>query len=120
MEAPDNIRWLRRPSGKHGPGRRLRADWTAEIRTGGRRIGCNVIDISTLGARLKVDAPPGDATRLWLLIDNIAPIPAELAWRKGNHLGVLFRQEQSWVLRLQAERFDPAAWLRRELHFDPD
>jgi PilZ domain len=112
-EAPDNIRWLRRPGGKEGlPGRRLRANWQAEIRVGGRRISCTVIDISSSGARLKVEAPLGEPGRLWLLIDNIVPIPAELAWRKGAQVGLYFRQEQPWVQRLEAQRFDPAAWLR--------
>jgi PilZ domain len=113
LDAPDNIRWLRRPGGKHGaPGRRLKANWQAEIRAGGRRIACTVIDISTSGARLRVEAPTGEPDRLWLLIDNMAPIPAELAWRKGSHVGLYFRQEQPWVKRLEAQRFDPTAWLR--------
>ena len=113
VETPDNVRWLRRPGSKHGaPGRRLRANWRAEIRAGGRRIACTVIDISSSGARLKVEAPLAQAERLWLLIDNIVPIAAELAWRRGSDVGLYFRQEQPWVQRLEAQRFDPAAWLR--------
>jgi hypothetical protein len=107
-----NIRPLRRPDGAES-GRRLRTGWPAELRlAGGRRIRCTVVDLSSAGARIKLDAPAVEFRQARLVIDRLPPVAAALAWRRRDQLGLTFLAEQGWVIDLCAQRFDPAAWLR--------
>jgi len=109
----DNVRRIRRPAHEPAsPGRRLRANWPAEMRYGGTRIPCHVIDISIGGAKLKVvGVLPDNSTRVWLVVGAIGPIAAEPVWRKREMLGLRFLQDQPEIARLQMRRFDAAAWL---------
>ena len=111
--ASPTVRTLRRPAGvATSAGRRFRANWPAAMRGAGVRVACTVIDISSVGACLRLDeAPPGTDT-LHLIIGSVPPIPATLAWRRNAFLGVRFVREQSWVLESYSKRFDPAAWLK--------
>jgi len=111
--ASANIRTLRRPAGSApSAGRRFRANWPAEVRTAGVRVPCTVVDISSVGACLRLEqAPPGSAT-LHLIVRGVPPIAAAPTWRKNALLGVRFLREQSWVLESCSKRFDPAAWLK--------
>jgi hypothetical protein len=34
-----------------------------------------------------------------------------MVWRKGDCVGLCFRNEQTWVEEASEQRFDPAAWL---------
>jgi hypothetical protein len=107
-----NVRPLRRPAGSApSAGRRFRANWPAELRIAGARIPCTVIDISSVGACLKLDEPLPKDGMLRLIIGNVPPIQVVPAWRKSAFLGVLFHYEQSWVLDSCGKRFDPTAWL---------
>jgi len=110
-----NIRTLRRPAGS-GPSaaRRFRANWPAELRGGGARVPCTVVEISSGGASVKVAGAPPNAAQLWLVIDKIPPISATLAWRQRDRVGLTFAQEQNWVADSYRQRFDPAAWLRQD------
>ena len=82
--ASPNVRPLRRPAGSApSAGRRFRANWPAELRVAGARIRCTVIDISSVGACLKLEEPlPKDGT-LRLIIGKVPPIQAVPAWRKN-------------------------------------
>ena len=115
MHAHPNVRTLRRPAGgAPSAGRRFRASWTAELQGGGIRVPCTVVDISSVGACLRLDqAPPRDGT-LHLVIENVPPIAATGAWRKGDLFGVHFLREESWVVEACGKRFDPAAWLKAD------
>ena len=111
--ASQNVRPLRRPTaGTSSAGRRFRANWPAELRGAGIRIPCTVIDISSVGACLRLQEPVPNVGTLRLIIGNVPPIAAVAAWRKSGFLGVLFHHEQSWVLESYRKRFDPAAWLK--------
>ncbi len=114
-QAGVNVRALRRPAGS-GPSaaRRYRANWPAELRGGGARISCTVVEISSGGASVKIAGAPPEAAQLWLVIDKIAPIGAALAWRKRDHAGLTFVQEQSWVAESYRQRFDPSAWIGQD------
>jgi hypothetical protein len=111
---PDNVRRLRGIAGPAGgPGRRLRANWPAELRAeGGLRIKCIIIDLSGAGARVRLEDELGDVRHVRLVIGTLPPIAATLAWRTLAEVGLRFAAEQGWVLDLCAQRFDPAAWLR--------
>ena len=92
----------------------MRANWPAELRIdGGARLECTVLDLSSAGARLRVEGEVGEFSHARLVIENLPPVAAVLAWRKRHQIGLRFIEEQGWVLELYTERFDPAAWLDR-------
>lgn len=111
--ASPTVRTLRRPAGvAPSAGRRFRANWPAEVRGAGVRVPCTVIDISSVGACLRLEEAPPRTDTLHLIIGSVPPIPTTLAWRRNAFLGVRFLREQSWVLESYSKRFDPAAWLK--------
>ena len=79
----------------------------------GERLKCTVIDLSSVGARVQVHGTVGESRHARLVIENVPPVVAALAWRKGDQVGLRFSEEQGWVLDLCAQRFDSAAWLDR-------
>src|SRR5262245_35659726 len=104
-DAVSNVRALRRPAGSAASaGRRFRANWPAELRGGGVRIPCTVVDISSVGACLRLDEPAPENAALRLVIANVPPIAATAAWRKRSLLGIRFADEQSWVAESQRTR----------------
>jgi hypothetical protein len=113
INAPQNVRALRRPAGgAPSAGRRFRADWPAELRGPGIRVSCTVVDISSIGACLRIDQAPPRTGTLDLVIDGVPPIAATGAWRKDALFGVHFLHEQPWVLESCSKRFDPTAWIK--------
>lgn len=108
-----NIRRLRRPeSDATAPGRRWKTDWPAELCSPQGRQSCIVLDISSWGARLRLDAAAAAAVpeRISLVIDGIGSVAAERVWRDGDTLGLKFLEQQAWIRRLYARRLDPLAW----------
>jgi hypothetical protein len=113
MRTDQKVRKLRRPEGAAPlSGRRLRANWPGEIRIAGEKIACTVRDVSSGGASLTTEAAPEADGELWLVLENVGPVPAALAWRENNRVGIRFLKEQDWVLQLCNQRFNPAAWLK--------
>ena len=57
-----------------------------------RSFGCQVLDISTGGAKLatKVEAPIGDTFRLSAAPHSLVRRHCEIVWRDGQQLGVKF------------------------------
>ena len=109
-----NVRTLRRPAGgAPSAGRRFRANWPAELRGAGARLVCTVVDISSVGACLRLHDEVPNTARLRLIIGNVPPISVDQVWRKGTLLGLRFMDEQHWVLESYRKRFDPAAWLEK-------
>ena len=108
-----NVRALRRPAGgAPSAGRRFRANWPAELRGAGIRVACTVVDISSVGACLRIDQAPPRSGTLQLVVDGVPPIAATGAWRKDALFGVHFLHEQLWVVESCNKRFDPAAWIK--------
>jgi hypothetical protein len=108
-----NVRALRRPAGSAASaGRRFRANWPGELRAAGVRIPCTVIDISSVGACLRLEEAPPKNETLRLIIANVPPIAVTAAWRSNALLGVHFADEQLWVVESQRKRFDPTAWIK--------
>lgn len=111
--AEGNIRRLRRPESDNGaPGRRWKTNWPAELSTPTGRARCTVLDISSWGARIGVEAAAGLPDRLFLVIDNIGSIAAEIVWRQADSIGLQFAEQQAWIRRLHAQQLDPASWAR--------
>ena len=107
-----NVRKLRRSETSSSNGRRLRANWPAELRTNGEKTHCMVMDVSSDGANLIVESPLSGDAPLWLIVENVGPIAAQIAWRDKGRVGLCFLEEQEWVLQVSKQRFDPAAWLK--------
>jgi hypothetical protein len=106
-----NIRWLRRPENDgSAPGRRWKTDWPAELSSPQGRQSCIVLDISSWGARLRLEAAAEVPERVSLVIDGIGAIPAEIVWRRVDGLGLQFLEQQAWIRRLYTRRLDPLAW----------
>jgi hypothetical protein len=107
-----NVRKLRRSGTGPSTGRRLRANWPAELRNNGTTTNCIVVDVSSDGANLLVESPPSGDAPLWLIVENVGPIAAVLAWQEEGRIGLHFLEEQEWVFQVCKQRFDPAAWLK--------
>ena len=107
-----NVRKLRRSGTGPSTGRRLRASWPAELRSNGAKTNCTVADVSSDGAHLLVESPISGDGPLWLIVENVGPIAAVLAWQEKGRAGLHFLEEQEWVFEVCKQRFDPAAWLK--------
>jgi hypothetical protein len=106
MLPSNNIRQLRRPETAGGApaGRRLRTDWPAELTSPDGRIVCTVLDVSSRGARLSLREGPPEGVRVWLVVETIGSIAAQVIWRRDNQIGIQFTELQSWIGRLQAQQ----------------
>jgi hypothetical protein len=104
------IRTLRRlPSSSPGA-RRFRANLAAGLRSGGRHANCRLIDISAEGAAIAAAGALDERASAWLIVNQV-PMMAKVVWRKGDRVGLRFREPQIWLEEAHAKRFDPAAWL---------
>jgi hypothetical protein len=111
-QSEGNVRKLRRSGTGPSTGRRLRANWPAELRSNGAKTNCTVSDVSSDGANLLVESPISGDAPLWLIVENVGPIAAVLAWQEKGRAGLHFLEEQEWVFQVCRQRFDPAAWLK--------
>jgi hypothetical protein len=73
-----------------------------------------VIEISSGGASVKAAGIPTGANQLWLVIEQIAPVQAALAWRERGLVGLRFTEEQPWVAESYRRRFDASAWVHED------
>ena len=105
------VRKLRRSGTGPSAERRMRANWPAELRTTGAKIHCTVVDVSSDGAHLRIESPLNGDAPLWLIVENVGPIAAQLAWQEQSRAGLCFLEKQEWVHRVCKQRFDPTAWL---------
>jgi hypothetical protein len=64
------------------------------------------MDVSSAGACLRIDHVPPKGPQLWLVVENVPPIPVAVAWEKKNRLGLRFLEEQSWVLETCEPRLE--------------
>jgi PilZ domain len=105
-----NVRVLRRSPGCVPGARRMRANWPALLKSGDRRAACRLIDISRDGASVAGTGPVDPDGPAWLIVNHV-PLLATVAWRKGDRIGLSFREPQRWLEQACAERFDPTAWV---------
>lgn len=113
-QSNSNVRPLRQPTNSpSSPGRRMRANWPAELRVGSARISCHVIDISVGGAKLKIAGPlPKNVVKTWLVLDGFGPMETELLWRTRDLVGMRFLRDYPEIGEMQIRRFDSSAWLK--------
>jgi PilZ domain len=108
-----NVRRIRRPSHEPtSPGRRMRANWPAELRSPSVRVACRVLDISVGGAKLQLQGPlPRNVTKMWLVVEPFGPIYGEPVWHRRGAIGLRFLEDHPEIARLQMRRFSATAWL---------
>jgi len=107
-----NVRKLRRSGTGPSADRRLRANWPAELRTNGAKTThCTVVDVSRDGANLRVESPLNGEAPLWLIVENVGPVAAHVAWQEQGRVGLCFLEKQEWVHQVCKQRFDATAWL---------
>jgi hypothetical protein len=105
-----NVRTLRRTP--QTAGRRLRANWPANLRADEIQTSCRVIDISTDGAGLSAPAGFSANSDVWLILEQASPIRGLIVWREKGRMGLRFWDRQGWVEGEASKSFDPAAWLK--------
>jgi hypothetical protein len=102
MMAGDDIRPLRgRFNELLSSSRRWKANWPAHLVWAGYEVPCVIADISGRGAKVRIEAFPEQGTAVYLIVDNMRPIAAEVAWRCRGEGGLRFDELQQWVLTLQ-------------------
>jgi hypothetical protein len=71
-----------------------------------------VVDVSSDGANLLVESPLSGDAPIWLIVENVGPIAAAVAWQEQSRVGLCFLEKQEWVHQICKRRFDPTAWLQ--------
>src|SRR5215469_7042002 len=98
---PNRVRQLRRPVGPDKAlDRRWSANWLATLVTSTDQILCIVEDISAGGAKLRVGLAPQSEEIVTLVIADYGPIPASVAWRSRDRIGLKFSEQQPLVADL--------------------
>ena len=88
---------------------RWRTNWRAEMRCRNSSASCRVVDVSSWGAQVHLDRSLGESRWVWLLVDGVSAIAAEVMWRSECRLGVRFLEERRWVLPIKEHQPTPAA-----------
>ena len=108
----DTVRRLRRPEGEEAAlGRRWKTNWPAELVSSAGRISCTILDISSGGARVHLNGAVAASGRIWLNIECVGTIGADIVWRRDDTVGLQFLEQQAWIRALHTYRLDPWSWL---------
>lgn len=76
--------------GRNGRSKRLPIYWPTTLVEGDLRRGCTIVDVSRLGARLRIPSPPPPRTHVMLVDERVGALEATVMWSKGDHAGVEF------------------------------
>ncbi len=94
-------RHLRKPLTEHAVFlRRWKTNWLGALQTASGNAPCLIEDISAAGAKLDLDRAPAEGSAVSLVIADAGTIPARVAWRTGDQVGLQFSEKQPWVLDL--------------------
>lgn len=72
----------------------------ARLASGEDTIDCQILNISTGGAKLQVKDAGEIDTEVVLTIESHGTFPARVAWRKGDHMGLEFLGDRARAARL--------------------
>lgn len=84
--------------------RRRSVLWPAKLVVGKHRIACQIWNLSLGGARVRVDLPLKEGTKIILAVTDRGDIPACVAWTKGESLGVTFEVEEEYIRTMFRDR----------------
>ncbi len=72
----------------------------AKIRSGERELTCQILNLSTGGAKVRVEGEIDPTRPVVLEADPLGTFPAEVVWKDGDRLGLMFVEETGAVERL--------------------
>ncbi|MFQ6017532.1 MAG: PilZ domain-containing protein [Kiloniellaceae bacterium] len=74
-----------------------------KIRLDDRVIECDIVNISAEGAKIHASEAVGELSRLTLQVDPFGDFACDVIWQDGAFLGVLFLEESTKILQLDAD-----------------
>ena len=77
-------------SGRNRRSKRLAIYWPTTLVEGDLRRACTIVDVSRMGARLRVAPPPPPRTRVTLVDERVGALEATVMWSRGDLAGVEF------------------------------
>lgn len=78
--------------------------WAAKLHIKTQTINCVVLNISSDGAKIRLESIPDEISPATLHVDRIGDLPGEVVWQEGAMIGISFRDSPSVV----AQRIKPA------------
>jgi hypothetical protein len=72
---------------------RKRVLWNANLHHGGRTWKCNAVDISTGGAKIRIDERLTINSWVMLTIGRVGSFPGEVRWQNDNLAGIRFLED---------------------------
>jgi hypothetical protein len=97
--------------------KRYASNFRAVLLVGDRRIGCTILDLSRLGAKLDLSRPIAPKTDIALIVDGIGFLDGFVVWYREPVAGIAFRPRAPHVAARLSEVLQrlKAAELRRPL-----
>ncbi len=84
--------------------RRRSVLWPAKLVVGKHRVACQIWNLSLGGARVRVDLPLKEGTKITLAVAERGDIPARVAWTRGESLGVTFEVSEDHIRTMFRDR----------------
>ena len=72
----------------------------ARIRSGDRDVNCHVLNLSTGGAKVRVEGEVDPSQPVILEAEPLGTFSAEVVWKDGDRLGLMFVEETETIERL--------------------
>ena len=74
--------------------------WSGRIHAAGRVAECRVLNISAVGAKVRLLESLQHGTQVSLMIDRFGEFPSDVVWQEGEYLGIDFRDEPEDIVRI--------------------
>lgn len=78
--------------------------WPAKLLIGRHEISCQIWNLSLGGARVRVDLPIQEGTKLVLSIESRGQLNATVAWSKDEAMGLDFNVPSAKIKRMFEDR----------------
>ena len=82
--------------------KRTRVILAGRLQAGDQTLDGHILDISANGVKLRLPEPPRKSPTLTLRLARSIDVPADTAWRKGNILGLRFRESPAHMASVLA------------------
>ena len=74
--------------------------WSGRIHAAGRVAECRVLNISAIGAKVRLLESLQHGIEVSLMIDRFGEFPSDVVWQEGEYLGIDFRDEPEDIVRI--------------------
>ena len=82
---------------------RITVLWSGTLVCKGQVIDCLIVNVSPVGAMVRVDDPDRCKTPVVLRNQRFGELAGEITWRKGKELGIQFSEGQDAVTKKLAK-----------------